>query len=285
MVTFRVDNKPALSVETFRKLRDIVAERCGIYFADNKRYLLEKRLLRRLEQRNLKSFEDYLYFLTYDSARELEYKNLFNVVVTNETSFFRDPVQLDVFRKGVLPKVIEEKSRMNDKTLRLWSAACSTGEEPLTLAMILLEEGLLNKGWTIDIIGSDISNTVLDAAMKGRYENYSVRNTPERILNKYFVKNGHSYIVKGTVNSLVKFKRINLIDSSETRMVRRRDIVFCRNVLIYFNDDTKKRVINHIYDSLVKGGYLFVGFSESLHNITRLFRPVSIKNSVVYQKV
>ncbi len=278
-------NKPVLTAETFVKLRDFIDTKCGIHFADNKKYLLEKRLLKRIEQKNLKTYEDYLCYLTYDKGKDVEMRLLYNSISTNETSFFRDPVQLDVFRRGVLPAMIEAKKARGEKSFRIWSAASSTGEEPLTLAMILMEEGLHTLGWTIDIIGSDISEGVLSMAAKGEYENYAVRNTSQTILQKYFTKIGNLYKIKPEVSKFVKYKNINLLNATDTRMVRQRDIVFCRNVLIYFTDATKKKVVNNIYDSLAPGGCLFVGFSESLHNITRLYKPVSIKNSVVYNKM
>ncbi len=285
MLTLGVNSKPKLSNETFVLLRDIIYAKCGIFFAETKKYFLEMRLVRRLEEMNLKSFEDYYYFLTYDGQRQKELYNLFNSIVTNETSFFRDLPQLDAFRKGVVPKVLEEKARAGSRTLKLWSAACSTGEEPLTLAMMLLEDGVQMKGWGIDILASDISDNVLKPASSGVYEKYSLRNTPENYLRKYFQQTGESYTAAPKVRELVKYRKVNLVDSIEMRMIKGMDIIFCRNVLIYFDDNSKKKVISHLYDSLNKGGYLFVGFSESLHNITRLFRPVSIERSVVYQKV
>lgn len=285
MLTLGVNSKPRLSNETFVLLRDIIYAKCGIFFPETKKYLLETRLIRRLEEMNLKSFEDYYYFLTYDSQKEKELHNLFNSIVTNETSFFRDLPQLEAFRRGVVPKVLEEKAKAGSKTLKLWSAACSTGEEPLTLSMMLVEDGLQLKGWNIDILASDISDNVLKPAAAGSYEKYTLRNTPEQYVKKYFVPHGEGYTVTKKIHELVRYRKINLVDSIEMRMVKGMDIIFCRNVLIYFDDNSKKKVISHLYDSLNKGGYLFVGFSESLHNITRLFRPVSIERSVVYQKV
>lgn len=286
MLMLGLNTKPKLSNETFCQLRDIIYAKCGIYFADTKKYLLETRLLRRIEERNLKSFEDYYYFLTYDRERDREMVNVVNCIVTNETSFFRDMPQLEAFQKGVVPLVTEQKLREGSgKTLRVWSSASSTGEEPYTLAMMLMEEGLQVKGWTLDILGSDISDLVLRSALAGAYEKYSLRNTPEQYLRKYFVGNGDTYRVHQKVQDIVKFRKLNLIDSSETRTVKGFDIIFCRNVLIYFDDASKKKAVSHLYDSLNKGGYLFVGFSETLHNITRLFKPVSIERSVVYQKV
>lgn len=285
MLTLGLNSKPKLSNETFVLLRDVVYSRCGIFFGENKKYLLETRLLKRLEERNLKTFEDYFYFLNYDHDREKEFRHLLNSVVTNETSFFRDPVQLDVFKNGVVKTVVEEKMKNGNKHLSLWSAACSTGEEPYTLAMMLIEEGLPLRGFSIDIMGSDISDNVLRAAEAGVYDKYSLRNTPEVYIKKYFAPNGDAFAVSQRVRDYVKYRRINLINPFEMKVIRNVDIVFCRNVLIYFDDASKKKVISNIYDSMAKGAYLLVGFSESLHNITRLFRPVSIDRSVVYVKV
>lgn len=286
MLTLGINSKPKLSYETFCQLRDIIYAKCGIFFADTKKYLLETRLSRRIEERSFKSFEDYYYFLTYDRDREKEMVNVLNCVVTNETSFFRDMPQLEAFQKGVVPRVVEEKTKVSDaRTLKVWSAASSTGEEPYTLAMMLMENGLQARGWTLDLLGTDISDIVLKTAAAGVYEKYSLRNTPDQYLKKYFAGNGDSYSVQKKVQDVVKFRRLNLVDSLETRMVRGMDIIFCRNVLIYFDDASKKRAVSHLYDSLNNGGYLFVGFSETLHNITRLFRPVSMERLVVYQKV
>lgn len=287
MLTLGINNKPKLSHETFCQLRDIIYSKCGIFFADTKKYLLETRLSRRIEEKNLKSFEDYYYYyLTYDRERESEMTNVLNSIVTNETSFFRDMPQLEAFQKGVVPQVIEAKSKAaSARTLKVWSAASSTGEEPYTLAMMLMESGLPARGWTLDILGTDLSDLVLKSAGAGVYEKYSLRNTPELYLKKYFTGNGDSYAVQKKVQEIVKFRKLNLVDSLETRMVKGMDIIFCRNVLIYFDDASKKKAVSHLYDSLNSGGYLFVGFSETLHNITRLFRPVSIERLVVYQKV
>lgn len=285
MLNLELNNKPKLSSETFRSLRDIIYARCGIFFGDNKQYLLETRLARRLGEKNLSSFEDYYYFLTYDPDKEKELLKVVNSVVTNETSFFRDQTQLDAFIKGVVPRVVEEKVKTGDRKIRVWSAASSTGEEPYTLGIMMLEEKLDARGYGIEIFGSDISEVVLRSAEAAAYDKYALRNTPPEYIGKYFRADGSAYALERRVKDLVSYKKINLMNSLDTRMMRSMDIIFCRNVLIYFDDKSKKKAVGHLYDSLTTGGYLFVGFSETLHNITRLFRPVSIERSVVYQKV
>ncbi|MDO8426504.1 MAG: protein-glutamate O-methyltransferase CheR [Deltaproteobacteria bacterium] len=284
MLTLGIDTRPKLSNEAFGLLRDIIYAKSGMFFPESKKYLLEKRLVKRLEEKNLKTFEDYYYFLTYDPEKNKELYKLINCVVTNETSFFRDVMQLDSFTKGVIPKLVREKTNAGKRNLKLWSAACSTGEEPFTLGMMLLEE-LNGRGFSVEILGSDISDHVLKSAEAATYEKYTLRNTPEQYLRRYFNNNGDSYTVAKKVQDLVKYRKINLIDSVETRAVRDIDVIFCRNVLIYFDDSSRRKAVNHLYDSLAKGGYLFLGFSETLHTVTRLFRPVSFERTVVYQKV
>lgn len=276
--------KLKISKQAFLDLRNLIHEKAGMFFSEGKEYLLEERLSRRLQALNLSSYEEYLYFLRYDSKRDMEMRVVFNQVTTNETSFFRDMSQLDAFSTGVTPKIIEKKGASN-KMMRIWSSACSTGEEPYTLAMMLMEEGLIHRGWRIDILASDICDQVLTSAKNAVYGEYAIRNTPKRYLDKYFVKGNGGFSVKPDVKRMVRFTRMNLVDHLQMRMVKEMDVIFCRNVLIYFDDNVKRKVIGYFYDSLVKNGYLIVGFSESLFNITRAFNPIGMNKCIVYQKI
>lgn len=285
MLTLGLNNKPKLSNETFTLISGLIYSKCGIFFSHTKKYLLEARLQKRLEGLSLKTFEDYYYYLTYDAEREREMARLLNTIVTNETSFFRDIIQLNAFRKGVMPRLLSDKEKSGSRGVRIWSAACSTGEEPYTLAIILMEDGVPLKGFGMEILGSDLSDNVLKSAQAGVYERYSLRNTPDACITKYFQNSAETYAVIKKVQDLVKYRKINLYSAQETAMVKSVDVIFCRNVLIYFDDASKKKVLAHLYDSLNKGGYLFVGFAESLHDVTRLFKPLSMERTVVYQKV
>ncbi|MBI5902272.1 MAG: protein-glutamate O-methyltransferase CheR [Deltaproteobacteria bacterium] len=285
MLTLGLNSKPKLSNETFTLISGLIYSRCGIFFALSKKYLLEARLQKRLEVLSLKTFGDYYYYLTYDAEREKEMARLLNTIVTNETSFFRDLMQLDAFRRGVMQRLMNDKEKSGSRNLRLWSAACSTGEEPYTLAMMLLEDGIPSRGYGAEILASDLSDNVLRSAQAGVYDKYSLRNTPEAYIAKYFQNSAETYAVNKKVQELVRYRKINLYNALETATVKSVDVIFCRNVLIYFDDASKKKVLAHLYDSLNKGGYLFVGFSESLHDVTRLFKPLSIERTVVYQKV
>lgn len=273
-----------LSIDTFHQLRDLIYEKSGIYFADVKKYLLENRLARRLEEKNFKTFEEYYYFLKYDPKRHHEFSSLFDSITTNETSFFRNPPQLEAFEKGVIPAVVESHRKSSNNKIRVWSAACSTGEEPYTIAIILLENKSLVSGMSVEIVASDISEIVLTSARKGVYGSNSVRNTSKQYLDKYFIANSDSYTIKPEVKNMVKFSNINLYDQSKMKMMKGFDVIFCRNVLIYFDEKAKRQVISNLYDSLNIGGYLIIGHSESLHSISRAFKLININKMPVYKK-
>ncbi|MBI9112950.1 protein-glutamate O-methyltransferase CheR [Maridesulfovibrio ferrireducens] len=270
----------------FTQLRDFIYDQAGIFIAVNRKYLLENRLANRLKELNLKTFGEYYYFLQYDSGRKLELNKLFEAITTNETSFYRNPPQLKVFQTKVLPAVLDNLRKLNRKRLRIWSAGCSTGEEPYTLAMIISEVlGAELKSWNIKITANDLSERVLKSARKGVYNEYSLRTTPKEIVNKYFEKSDKDYKVKAETKQLVSFGQINLSDRVQVKRVERSEIVFCRNVIIYFDEPMKKKVINAYYDNLLPGGYLIIGHSESLHNITRAFKPVHHPGAIIYQKL
>ena len=276
-----------MSDRVFTALRDLIYQRSGMFFSDNKKYVLETRLLRRVDDGGFETFEKYIDFLKNDTQKEIEFSILFDIVTTNETSFFRDLNQLQVFELGVLAKLMKNLEDTGMKKLRLWSSACSTGEEPYTMAMQILNripQGL-NSDWDIEIHATDISEGVLNSARRGEYSDYSLRNVPPKYLTKYFNKNDNGkYSIKPEVKRLVRFSNVNLFDSMKLRVFKGMHIVFCRNVLIYFDETSKKKVINSIYDCLSPGGYLFIGHAESLFNISRAFKLVNINNLLVYQK-
>lgn len=231
-----------ISAEEFTQLRDFIYSKSGIFIADNRKYLLENRLRNRLKELNLKSFSEYYYFLQYDMQRRKELTKLFEVVTTNETSFYRNPPQLDVFQKNVLKELVEEQRRKGEKRIRIWSAGCSTGEEPYTTAM-QLHEVLRSEiaAWDIRITANDLSDAVLAAARRGVYSEYSLRTTPKEFIPRYFENENGKYKIKPSVKRLVTFGQINLSDRMQLKRVERSHIVFCRNVIIYFDDIMKKR--------------------------------------------
>jgi chemotaxis protein methyltransferase CheR len=268
-----------LSDSTFRDLRDYIYEKSGIYISDTKKYLIENRLVKILQEKNLGNFEDYLKFIRVGSNGN-ELNRLFDAVTTNETYFYRELEQLTVFINDVVPRVMGQKK---SSVVKIWSAACSTGEEPYTLSLMLLEKGYNSKQF--EIYGSDLSEGVLNSAKAAVYNSYSVRNIPELVMKKYFSCNNQSFALNDSIKKTVKLMKVNLIDEKNMRLLRNMDVIFCRNVLIYFDTRSKQKVISHLYDCLAPGGYLIIGSSESLHNITRAFRPNVLNKVIAYQKV
>ena len=272
--------------EEFLQLRDFIYQVCGIFIAENRKYLVENRLSNRIKELNLKSYSEYYNYLRFDNSRKEELNRLFEVVTTNETSFFRNPPQLKVFQDYVLKEVIDECRKSGRKRLRIWSAGCSTGEEPYTLA-IILNEVLRSEihSWDIKITANDLSEAVLSAARRGIYNEYALRTTPPEIASAYFTKDGNVYKIKPELKQLVSFGQINLSDKDQLRRVEKSQIVFCRNVIIYFDDDMKRKVISAFYDNLEPNGMLLIGHSESLHNISRAFKPEHHTGTIVYRKM
>ncbi len=274
-----------MSDETFCLLRDFIYARSGIYFADTKKYQLEGRLTQRLKAHNLVDFDKYYYLLKYDPQAEKELAALFDAVTTNETSFFRSPPQIQALKEKALPEVMELRRRQGHKRLRLWSAGCSTGEEPYTLAIIMKELlGAELAEWDIRILASDISKTALRSAQGAVYNEYTLRSVPPEIKTRYFSQNNGAYHVNDDIRGMVELQYLNFTDKSRVRLMREFDIVFCRNVLIYFDDAAKRTFVSHLYESLNHGGYLFIGHSESLHNISRSFKLVHFPGALGYKK-
>lgn len=271
-----------LSPATFVSLRDLIYERSGIFFQENKKYLLEGRLQARIKERNCASYEEYYNLLKFDAWRDKELSTLFNLVTTNETFFYRDLAQLQTFMEMIVPAIM--KTNAGTSSVKIWSAAASTGDEAYTLGMMLLEHPALAK-WSIEILATDISEATLNLARKAVYGDYAVRNIPPALLQKYFTVLDGQYVLSAKVKHLVKLANMNLYDSARLKMVRGMDVIFCRNCLIYFDEKAKKKIIDNLYDCLSPNGYLVVGFSESLHNITRAFRPLQGNRAVVYQKL
>ncbi len=273
-----------MTLEDFTMIRDFIHEKSGIYFAENKMYLVQNRLEKRMAELDMKSVRDYFYHVKYDASQK-EFNRLMVLMTTNETSFFRNEPQLLCFSDEVLPLILQEKMQMRGlKTLRIWSAGCSTGEEPYTLAMIILDRLKTTTGWNIEIIANDISEDVLQKARLGSYSGITMRNVSPDMLTRYFMKAGDTYTVKPEVKAMVKFSHINLNDPRKIALVNNMDCVFCRNVMIYFSDEVKRQIVRGFYESLVPGGYFYIGHSETLHGISKAFKLVYFKNALVYNK-
>ena len=270
-----------LAEDEFRLIRDLIKGEIGMFFDDGSRFLLERRLSRRLKLHHINDFRDYYRFLLYDKKKDEEMTALIDLLTVNETFFFREQSQLKAFSEEILPELRE--TNKDRKRLRIWSAGCSTGEEPYTIAMLVLEYGRIF-GWDIDIFGSDINQRVLTAARQGLYRKNSFRVTAKPYMDKYFKQDEEVFLISEDVKRLVSFSHLNLLDPFKVRFVGKMDVIFCRNVLIYFDQAARKKVVDNFYDSLVEGGYLLLGHAESLINISTSFALKHLKNDMVYQK-
>jgi chemotaxis protein methyltransferase CheR len=274
-----------MSDDAFRQIREHIYDLTGIYFQDNKKYLLEGRLGKRLQLLGLSAFEEYFQFVKFGARRNDELKHLYDAVTINETFFFRNEPQFEAFEHTLVPEILRSKSPGGKYKLRIWSAASSSGEEAYTLAMLYLER-LKPKypSLEIEIVGTDINSTVVDTARKGLYREYSIRNMPQSYLQKYFVSSDNRFQVKDNVRCLARFENLNLYDQVRMRQLNSFDIIFCCNVLIYFDAKSKIRVVSGLYNSLNRGGYLFIGYAESLVSISNAFKLLNFPKTVAYKK-
>jgi len=276
-------NVQELRQDDFVAIRDFIHERSGIFFAENKKYIIENRLTKRMTELGVKTYKDYFYLMKYDTTQK-EFNTLMNLITTNETSFFRNPPQLKAFSEEVLPLIMDGKNKAKNKKLRIWSAGCSTGEEPYTIGIILRESIRDISSWQIEILANDISEQVLYAARRGIYNDVTLRSTDRFIVEKYFTREPEGHRISDDIKRFVKFSHMNLTDYKKMSMFRDVDVVFCRNVMIYFSEEVKKNIVRQFYHSLKPGGYLFIGHSESLHGISKSFKLVYFKNALVYNK-
>lgn len=213
-------------------------------------------------------------------------KQLLNDLTTNETYFFRNPPQLKALENQLLPEVATPKEKIGFRKLRIWSAGSSSGEEAYTLAMVLLEkrENLL-KNWVFDIVGTDINDEVLAKAKEGVFNSYSVRHVPDYYMRKYFKKESMDrFVLSPEVKKLVTFQHLNLYDDNKMIFMKTFDLIFCANVLIYFDTASKSKVVQHFYNNLQPYGYFFVGQSESLHGVNDKFKTVHFPGGFAYKK-
>lgn len=274
-----------LRSEEYRLLRDLVSERLGLLFGPELRSSLERRLRERLGLRGLASFADYYQLLKYSPLGAEEWEEAAELLTTHETYFFREDYQLRAFQNEILP-VLARKER---KRIQIWSAGCSTGEEAYTIAMLILDSGLFEplSDWEIRVHGSDLSKKCIAAARRGSYGATSFRVTSDELRGRWFVpslqEEGKS-VVASAARSLCHFAQMNLLDEERTYLVGKCDVIFCRNVVLYFDAAARKRVIDMFYEQLVPGGVLLLGHAESLLNVSTAFELLHLKEDLVYKK-
>lgn len=267
--------------DVFRMLRDGIYQRSGMFFADSSKYLLQRRLSPRARELNFQSFQKYLYFLQYDPRSGSEFDRIFDLITTNETYFFREPAQLSAFTEEIVPEIL---SRRPGRKIRIWSAGCSSGEEPYTIAMLLAEKDYFSRT-SFEIFGSDLNQAVLARARKGVYRESAFRATPIELRERYFTKEEDgTWRVADSIRNRVSFGRLNLYDESRVALLGQLDVIFCRNVIIYFDETSKRVVITNFHKRLIDGGYLLLGHSESLISLSTQFHLKHLKHDMVYQK-
>ncbi len=267
------------------RIRDLIYNVAGIFHPDSKLRLLWERCARRMEELKTETVGEYFECLTLKPNREAELLALLNEITIGETCFFRNQPQLDAVRDVVIPKIIEARTKLPIRRLRIWSAGCSTGEESYTLAMLFLEEspGRLHD-WRFEILATDLNERSLTHAKEGLYGSYSTRKLNTYYREKYFSPEGEQLKVLPVVRKHVNFMRLNLSEDACMALMKSVDIIFCCNVLIYFNLASKGRVIQHFYNKLLPHGYLFLGPSESLYGVTEDFRLVHLPGATAYIK-
>ncbi len=266
-----------MNIQTFEALRSFIYEQSGIFFEKTKEYLLSSRLKKRIKELNLNSFEEYLSYLKSPSLHG-ELPKLFDAITINETYFFRHINQINAFRDIMIPDILKRK-----KSANIWSAASSTGEEPYTLTIALMEK--YGQIIPAKILASDLSQEVLNKAKDGMYSDYSLKELNIDTKYKFFntLKPG-SYEIKDVVKNKCIFKNINLNNYTELNRVGKMDVIFCRNVLIYFNKESRQQVIDKMYDILNPGGYLVLGATESISRLNTKFRLCHFEMAIAYQK-
>jgi chemotaxis protein methyltransferase CheR len=269
-----------MSDAEFRMLCELVREHCGLHFGPESRYVLEKRVARRVGELELGGFGAYHFLLRRSSGGPEELAQLVDELVTNETYFFRERNQLRALFEEILPEL---RSRCGGRTVSIWSAGCSSGEEPYTLVMLALEAGLL-PGRDLRVYASDISRPMLQKARRGLYREASFRQTDPVLRDRYFAEKDDLWRISDDVKKHVDFIHLNLLDRSKIALLGTVDVVMCRNVIIYFGLETKQEVIRTFEGKLRPGGYLLLGHSESLINLSSAFELRHLRHDLVYRK-
>jgi chemotaxis protein methyltransferase CheR len=278
------DHDVDLSEEEFRLLRDFIHERFGLYFEESQKGSLRSRLAGRLASLDLRSFEDYYHYLRFGPQRGDELQRVVSHLTNNETYFFREAAQLQVFADHVLKNLKERKAESGDRRLRVLSAGCSTGEEPYSLAMILYDSGQFFWNWDVQVVGLDVDPLALEKARRAVYFHNSFRSVSPTLVERHFLNTGAGREVKDGIRRMVQFRQGNILERESYDALAPLDAVLCRNVLIYFSDAAIRRVVEHFFELLAPGGFLLLGHAESLARISVAFTPVRFKGAMIYEK-
>ncbi|HSN93024.1 MAG TPA: CheR family methyltransferase [Anaeromyxobacteraceae bacterium] len=272
---------PPMQEEEFRLLRDLVHAHCGILFRDDLRYVLERRLWPRLQALGLGGWRAYYRHLRFEPGRDEELAAATDLLTTNETYFHREPHQLRAFAQEILPELAARGA--GARRLRILSAGCSTGEEPHTVAILVRDSGLFER-WDVEVAACDISRRVLEVARAGAYGEHAFRNPEAEAMRRWFHLRGGRWVVDDAIRGMVRFFHANLLDPRALAPVEGLDVLFCRNVMIYFDIPTRRRVLRGFHAKLRPGGWLLLGHAESLLHVTADFELAHLRNDLVYRR-
>ncbi len=272
---------PVISPQEFAKFCEFFYRKTGIVFSESKRYFVERRVLDRMGATECPTFREYFAMVRFETAGH-EMQRLVNAMTVNETYFFREDYQFDALVSGILPEVSEYKRPAD--TIRIWSLPCSTGEEPYSIAIYILEGWKRADDFNIEILASDIDSRVLDEARKGVYGERALSRIPQKFREKYFSTVADGFQIRETLRELIDFSVINIVDPAQMRDYSNIDVIFCRNLLIYFDDLARRQAMETLYECMAPGGFICLGHSESMSRMSSLFRPRRISDAIVYQK-
>ena len=272
---------PALTEEEFRKLCEFIYRQTGMVFTEAKRYYVERRVVERMVATRSNSFTQYFARLRANAQEEIE--KIINAFTVNETYFYREDHQLKCLTSDLLAQRV--KSKRSGDLIRIWSAPCSTGEEPYSIAMWLLENWSFVDEYEIEIIGSDIDTDVLRFAAEGVFGKRALMRLTPALIEKYFTQlDVDKWQILDDLRSSVRFEPVNIVEANETRPFGKFDVIFCRNVLIYFDDVSRRSAAENLYENLWPGGFICLGHTESMSRISPLFEACRFEDAIVYQR-
>lgn len=270
-----------ISDENFLKFKEFFYRKTGMQFENSKRYFVDKRLIERIEATDTENFRSYFNMLRFEvSGNELQ--QLVNAMTVNETYFFREEYQFKCLVNSLLDEITKRKT--DHSPIRIWSVPSSSGEEPYSIAIYLLEYWAGINHWDVEIMSSDIDTGIIAQAKRGHYSARSVQHLPKNILTKYFHYQNDGYQICEDLRQAVEFSRVNIMEPSDVRPYRDIDVVFCRNLLIYFDDISRRLAAEMFFDAMKPGGFVCLGHSESMSRISSLFNVRKFSEAIVYQK-
>lgn len=272
---------PPISPQEFEKFCEFFYRKTGIIFSESKRYFVERRVLDRMAETECRTFREYFAMVRFETdGREMQ--RLVNAMTVNETYFFREDYQFDALVSGILPEVAQTKRPKN--TIRIWSLPCSTGEEAYSIAIYILEGWDRADDFNIEILASDIDSRALQEARNGVYGERALSRIPQNFRQKYFSSVADGFQIVEMLRESIDFSPVNIVNPAQMRNYSNIDVIFCRNLLIYFDDLARRQAMETLYECLAPGGFICLGHSESMSRMSSLFKPRKISDAIVYQK-